>query len=544
FAALIGVIVRVSRNEIDRSALRVSRILLALAALVVVAYILGVAGAPFPAQARRGLSAWLLLVDQLAFLWAATVAVRVLGVRYVATMAAVGAVAAAGIGVYERISETSYARWWFHDQFDPRLTSSQKLQRRGTNLRSRATADFALQYAWVLAMFMPLVFVLFMRTKRVVLGLLLPGVMLLALYLSVTRSAYVGVAIGSLAVLFFSRGDRRILAPMLIAGVLATFFWFGTSAARDPYAAAEPESIDSRSRRLEAISDELSAKPLTGIGLDGLTARNVLSTDLAYLQIYAGAGVIGLALLGGALVTSASTAASAAFLNDHEDSLLAAAVLGGIVSGGVAAFSFDSLSGAFSSWTLWLLGALAIGLSEVAVTRRERAPVETRAGPSLWRVALPVAGVVAGLAVWSAAPTHVAMQLRFFTLVPAYLERDAPAVHDDFVGRLIINATCDSTEARLGTSVEFRCRDPLTDGPGTGLVRIEGKTRERVLAAANTFEGVAFQVHPNTLVKTKSAPKEGKSTAARTAPVYLGIAGAELALLAPWPRRRRSPETA
>jgi len=281
---------------------------------------------------------------------------------------------------------------------------------------------------------------------------------------------------------------------------------------------------------------------LTGIGLDGLEARNITSTDTAYLQLYAGAGIIGLALLGGAFLASASNAAGAAFLNDDDDSLLAAAVLGGIVSGGVAAFSFDSLSGAFSSWNLWLLGALAIGLSEMSASRRALSSVDTRAGPSLWRVALPVAGVVAGIAVWSAAPTHVAMKLRFFTLVPAYLERDAVAVNDGHVGRLIINSTCEAAEARIGDAADLTCRDPLTDGPGTGLVRIEAPTRARVLAAATRFEQVAFEVHPNTLVKSAAAPKEGKPTAARTAPVYLGIAGAELALLAPVLRRRRSPE--
>src|SRR5206468_528279 len=99
-------------------------------------------------------------------------------------------------------------------------------------------------------------------------------------------------------------------------------------------------------------------KPYTGVGLDGLEKRGVLSTDTAYLQLYAATGTIGISLLAGALAAAACAACAAALYNDHEDALLAAAVLGGLVSGAIAAFSFDSLSGAFASWNIWLLAAI------------------------------------------------------------------------------------------------------------------------------------------------------------------------------------------
>ena len=537
-AAVLGILARVGRGEIDRSAIRWSRVLLALGLFVVVAYVIGVATAPYPADARRGLSQWLLLLDQMAFLWVATVAVRVLGVRWVAGCAAIGALTVTGIGIAEHFTKTSYARWWYHDQLTTGLVPANPLQPRGAKLRSRATADFALQYGWVLMYFFPMVFVLAIR-KRPILGLAAPFLMVVALYFSITRSAYAGLGAGALALVIFARGDRRVLAPIFAGAVVVGFLYFATTGVRDPYAAANPDSVESRERRIEKISDELSTRPLTGVGLDGLAARGITSTDTSYLQMYAGTGAIGFTLLGGALLAALCTACGGGLHNKHEDAVLAAAVVGGIASAGIAAFSFDSLSGAFASWNLWLLAAMGVGLSELAAVRRER----SRA-PQVWklsplRLALPVGGLLVGLTVFGATPVHSAQQVRFFTLVPKYLERNGRTIHDDYVGRLIINATCESAESHIDDTVGFNCRDPFTDGPGTGLVRFESRHRSDVIDARNTFERIALDVHQNTEFKTVGAIKEGKPTPARVAPIVGAIAGAELALLVPAFRWRR-----
>jgi hypothetical protein len=535
-AAAAGIVRRVGDRQLDVGALRPSRVLLALAAFVVAAYALGVAGAPLPSRAERAVLGWWLLADQLLFLWVATVAVRALGARQVARVVAALAVTVAVIGIAERYLGTSYARWWFEGQRGTSPVAGQTLELRGSQQRVRATAEFALQYAWVLAFFLPLVSVLALRARRAV-ALLAPALMALALVFSISRSAYAGLGASAVALLLFAPRNRRLIAALAAAGIVAAFLYLGTSAVREPYSAASPDSVASRERRLELVTGALAPEPWFGIGLDGLEARGITSTDSHYLLVYAGVGVLGLALLVGALGTAIGTAGAAARHSDDEDAPLAAAVLGGVVSGGIAAFSFDSLSGPFSSWTLWLLAAMAVGLSEQAAARLSAGVPGSSSRRSPWRLALPLVGCAAGLALVAATPTHAAVHLRMFVLDAEYLVRGSP--NDAFVGRLIINSTCQAAEEALGPQVTLDCRDPQNLGPGTASVRIEAADLAELAVAQERFVGLVPRVHRHSTVEAVGAPRLGRPTWARTAPLWAAVLAAEAALLVPPLRPRR-----
>lgn len=533
WAAAVGIVLRVRRRELDVSALRPSRTLIALAGFVVVAYTLGVAAAPLPSRDQSAFTLWLLVVDQLLFLWVATVAVRAFGVRWVAQVAATLAVAVAVIGIAEHYLGTSYARWWFRGQADTPI-GGQVLERRGHQQRVRGTGEFALQYAWVLGFFLPIVSVLAIRARHIV-ALAAPAVMGAGLVFAVTRSSYAGLATSAVILLVFARGDRRLLSAMLAAGVLAGFLYFGTSAVREPYEAADPESVNIRERRLSIITEELAPDPWFGIGLDGLHLRGIDSTDTTYLLVYAGAGVVGVTLLVGFFATAALTAGAGAVGTDDEDAALAAAVLGGVVSGVIAAFAFDSLSGPFSSWNLLLVVAMGVGLSERAALHAPSSP--SRIGPSAWRLAIPLAGLAAGLVVAAVVPTHTAVRLRVFALLPRYMVTGSP--NDAFVGRIIIDSTCAAAREALGPEIVLDCRDPLNLGPGTGSVRIEARTRAEADQAQAAFERLVPEIHANTQLQVIDGPRTGIPTWARTAPATATILATEAALLVPPLRLRR-----
>jgi hypothetical protein len=542
WAACAGLLVRAATGEIDRLHLRPSRALVALGLFVGLAYVVGVAGGPYPSQSQRAFELWLLLFDQLLFLWAATVVVRVLGVRVVARYAAVAVVFAACIAVLERWTGGSYAHWWFRHQTKFGIAGG-RLETRGGTVRVRAAGDFALQFAWVLAFFMPLVGLLALRARRLV-ALAAPCIVMLAIVLTITRSVFAGLLAGALCLLLFARGDRRVIGAVFAVFIVAGAVYLSSAAVRHPYQAADPESETVRTRRLSILTNELTHHTWTGFGLDGATERGIDSTDSALLGTYAGTGVVGVAALAGALATAVFTVVAAGALGSREDGPLAGALAGGLVAGGLAMFAFDSLSGPLPSWSLWLFAALGVGLYEEVMAARDE-PLRPRAVKlSPRRMMLPLFGLGLGAVVAVATPTHVAAQLSMFTLSPSYLTQTETG-HADFVGRVLVQATCDSARSALDVSahVQFDCFDPLQAGPGTGLVRVQARTRKELQRAQTTFIAVAKRVHGATRIAVVSPATKARPTWARTAPVTSTLVFAELALLLPAIRFRRRGTT-
>ena len=158
---------------------------------------------------------------------------------------------------------------------------------------------------------------------------------------------------------------------------------------------------------------------------------------------------------------------------------------------------------------------------------------------------LPVAGLVGGLVVFLVAPTHVAIEGRFFTLSSQYLSKSKKA-NDDYIGRILVETVCDVGGRAIGPDVKLDCFDPLKFGPGTGVARLEADNREQLRAAFFRFGGAVKRV-PNTrmtVISRQPAPV-ARPTWARTAPVVGLLLGLETALLLPafrlpGTRRRKS----
>ena len=537
WAACAGIFVRAAAGEIDYVHLRPSRALVAVGLFVAVSYVVGVAGGPFPSQSERAFELWLLLLDQLLFLWAVTVAVRVLGVRFVAVCAAAAVVVVAGIAVAERVTGGSYAHFWFRHQLKFNI-GGQRLESRGGSVRVRASGEYALQFAWVLVYFMPLLGVLALRAKRLV-ALAAPCVVMMAIVFTVTRSVFAGLGLGALCLVLFARGDRRVLGAVFAVALVAGAVYLSSGAVRHPYQAADPESAAVRTRRLSILTTELTHHAWTGTGLDGATQRGIVSTDSALLGTYSGTGVIGVAALVGALLTAGFTVVAAGALGKPEDGPLAGALLGGLVAGGLGMFAFDSLSGPLPAWNLWLFAALGVGLYEEVMAARDE-PLRPRLVKlSPRRLILPAFGLGLGAIVAVVTPTHVAAQFEMFTLSPTFLTKTDNG-HADFIGRVLVQATCDAARGALtGSGVGLDCFDPLQAGPGTGLVRLEARNTSDLRRAELTFVGIAKRVHSGTRVAAVSPAVKARPTWARTAPVTSTLLFGELALLLPSIRFRR-----
>src|SRR5207244_5336372 len=122
------------------------------------------------------------------------------------------------------------------------------------------------------------------------------------------------------------------------------------------------------------------------------------------------------------------------------------------------------------------------------------------------RLMLPVVGLACGTIAYVAAPTHVALQLRIFTLNANYLATTA-STHTDFVGRVLVQATCDAARVALeGAPVHLDCFDPLRSGPGTGVVRLEARSAKDLAGAQTTFTQIAQRVHRQTRITYASLP--------------------------------------
>ncbi|MDP1793864.1 MAG: hypothetical protein Q8K63_06965 [Acidimicrobiales bacterium] len=530
WTAALSVFARINRGEVAPSSIRPTRVMTALTIFVVLAYLLGVARGPFPSRPEVAFDLWLLIADQLLFLWVATVAVRTLGVVPIARMAVMAVGLASIIAIGERITHASYAHYWF--QGSPKLViAAQKLELRGSSVRVRGAADFALEFAWVLAYFMPFAGLFAIRAKRLV-AFVVPLLIAVAMILTVTRSAFAGLGLGALMLAITARGNRRLLAALGVAGLLALVLYTSANAVRQPYQSADPESERVRARRLVLVTQEMAPRPWLGVGLDGLIQRGIKGTDNAALGMYAAVGVIGLGALAAAVGSAVATASYGAFKGDEELAPVAGAVLGGLGAGVLGMFAFDTFSAPITSWNFWLLAALGVGLyEEVRVRGGTVAPRPVRLTRD--RLAVPLAGLVLGLSIFLLAPKHVAAEIRFFTLSGKYLSQSKKA-NDDYIGRVLVETVCDVGTRAVGSTIKVDCFDPLNFGPGTGVVRLQADSRDELRTALFRFGAAARRVPNTELTVTSPVPAPvSRPTWARTAPVVGLLLGAELALLLP-----------
>ncbi|MHB8465895.1 MAG: O-antigen ligase family protein [Acidimicrobiales bacterium] len=571
WASTAGLVGRAATGAVAWSALRPGRVHLALGGFVVMAYVVGVSLAPWPADFHAGINQWLLMVDQLLFLWCAVAFARILGVRWVATVAVLFACADAAVGVGERLTSASYAHWWYAHARPlpiPSIAGPLELRTIGGSVRVRGNAEFALQYGWVLAMVTPLACALAIEVTS--LGTLVrwataardhaapstrwliwaaPPLLIVATMLSVSRSVFVGLGLAAVVWLVATRFDRRVAVVVAGAGLIALALVVGVPSLRHPYHGAVPDSIESRVRRQQLVAAAVIRRPYTGVGLAGLVTYGIHGTDSMYVQTYGTLGVVGLVGLVAALVTPVVVGIRGAL---RRRGLIAAGAAAGVAAGIVAAGAFDSLSGPTSSWTLWLLAAIAVVAAEQAATP---GPTGARRSPerrsiagsdaTVWgaaarvapaarsvsasRLLVPIAGVALGLLAASTVGPRSTVVSDFVSLDARHL---APAGGGAaFAAAVSATTICEQgRQAVAAMPVSVVC---LTHpSVGLGYLVMSGADRATVAAALARFDAAATEVAAP-YARTALDRFDYRSTPLRTAPVWLGLGGALLVLLLP-----------
>lgn len=527
----VGLVRRAFRGEVPQDALRPTLVHVALVAWAGLAFVVGVLYGDRDVPVLVAVDSWLFVFDQFAFFTVVITAVRAIGdIPWVARVVGGIVVLAAGIAVAEHFTGSSYGRWFFANaeaQTPP--PGSFPLETRGTQVRVRAAADFALAYAWSAVIMFPLVLAVASSVRRRI-AVVLPGVVLLSVVWSYSRSAYAGLGAVLFVVLVGSRFHRRIAAFVVLGGLAALLTLGYQQVVRSTFDAPDTTgSTEVREERLPAVLDIPQARPYLGVGLAGLASRGIESTDASFLLTYAELGAIGLSAFALVIVIALRRVAPALRAPPGVERLVGVAALAGVLAGLIGAFAYDGFH-VGSARPFWLLGALGVAVAE-------RVPARAPLAFPRYRLLLPLAGVLAGVWLFGWWTPRAAATFKFTALRTSDVVISQGDI--DFVGRLMINSACTSMRiaALSHPDVTFNCYD-LRTFAGLGQFRIEARD-------ARTLEAVFFS-----LSRAGSAVRgfypylvridhETVPTWVRTAPLGGGAAGLGLALLLPRIRLRR-----
>jgi hypothetical protein len=533
-AFAVGLIVRVRRGEVPLDALRPTFVLLPLAVFLGVALALGVAWPNPDVPFRASIHLWLSLLDQALLLVVVLAVTRTVGPARVARLIAGLVVITAVIALWERVVGSSWSSLWFHAQRGS--DSAVDLATRGGASRARVGAAFSLEYGWVTAILVPLVAAVALYSRRLFVRLA-PALVVAAVVGSVSRSPVAGCAVAAMVLVAGVRFDLRLRLALLTGAAVALLLAVFAPSLSAPFSSAgHTNSASIRIDRLPAIMQAVAPRPYLGLGLGGLATRGIPSVDNGYVLLYAELGIFGLLAWLAVLATALRAGLGALRAPSGSLRAIGAACLAGLVILPFAGASYDLTNTSQSTWALWVLAALAVGVSEASPR-----PVETTRRRWADRALVPVAGFTVGALVLALTPSHSSATYRFESIGPYWVA--AANSLQPFSGRVLANSACDIM-ARAprpgGVSVDCRRMD-LTQpaSEGMGEVRIQAGSAEEVRAAEVGILGRAKSVIPGLQTFSLGGIESGRPTWARTAPAWLAVSGLIIALLAPRRRRRQ-----
>jgi hypothetical protein len=526
-------------GTLPASALRATRVHLALGVFLLVSLVVGVLIAVDAGEVTPSVGRLVDLLDQLGYFVVCLALIRhIADLRLVLAAAAVGVVLAGAGGIVEHITGDSWGHFLFSKIPAQQLsTAAFPLGNRDGTLRVRVGGEFALQYAWMVAMLLPvLAGAALVCTRRVArgFGLALVGgtVAMLAVYWSFARTA---LAAGVLALAAFALLSRQrllvVAAGLGMVGAAALYLTVPT-VARHLDASADTGSIDVRVFRLAPFMDTVSYHPLRGLGLGGLLKGGFRVSDNAFLLSYVELGAIGVVMLVLVLAVAVAESLRPLWSQGIQERVLGAAAAVGVLAYVASAMTYDAFSLIQGTHVLWFLVAFSIVLGERALEPRRLLPVR-----AAW-VRASVAGAI-GLAVaggvYALAPQHTAERLILTSLPQVIDTRPGDALVD---GARAIKTACGTAFAIALPDVDLDCTD-LSSAPGLARLRVQAPTIDVVREAVATY-GEAFRTTanlPGARLLSEGPARSGKSSWVRTAPVWLPVGLAGLALLLP--RRRR-----
>lgn len=534
-AAMVGLAWRLASGRTPFSVLRPTPVHLALALYAVVALVVGVGAAAPTTPVLASLLGWAGVAEQALVFVVALAWMRSLPSPWDAARILAGAAAfLAVLAVIEQTVGWGWGQWWFADLPSQQATdAARRLGRRAGETRIRTSSEFALEFGWVAVALLPLLLAVAADARRKLFLAAAGAAVLLALasYWSVTRSATAALGVVVLGFVVLA-ADRRV-TTLAALGVIATIVTLVlVPSLLDPLTVdADLGAIQVRSQRLPEILGLAAERPWTGLGFSGLDPFGFPTTDSSYLLAYTELGVVGLSVLVGLLVVAVAQVARGLETTRDGRRLVTAALVGmlALLAGAWAYDAFSVLQSARLFWLLAALGTVAAEHVGAGATARPRW--------SSYRAAVPVGAVLGGLIVAAASTGPATTTYRFETLSPL----DESALFDPVgFGEERISSTCTLLAIRFqrepGATV--RCRD-LHLGAGIGEVRLEGPSPDAVgMLADDVAERFGDRLDWFEMVLAEPVDS-GMPTPWRTAPVWAGLVGLEVAILAPDVLRRR-----
>jgi len=499
-----------------------------------VALVLGVATAAPGTDTTEASHLWVTLASMLGFFVVVLALVRAIAddgwvLRVVAVVFAV----AAGIALVEYVTGSSWNSFLYGGHPTGTVEAEPLSQRLGRT-RVRGPSAFSLAFAWLLVGALLAAIATGMRaigrTGRGV-ALVVVGLLGLAGYFTYSRSVVVPVAVILVAIPFLTRRRRLFVVTGAAVIVVAAAYALTPALGHHFSPSADQGSIDVRFQRMPLLFAQLASHAYTGLGLGGLTAIGLPSTDATYLLIYGSLGMIGVAVLATLQITALVVSGRALLTADQGRRDIAAACFLGVVALTGAGFAFDAVSVVQVQDLLWLFVAVAIAASE-----RDRGPIRWLARPSVPRLIALGAATAAGFVAAAGAPTTIAGTVVFGT-APA---KAALTADTSYVGFVTVNSICDlvKAEKHLDTATTVRC-DHFLRTPGQGQLRIEAPDVTRAKGALSGVTAAIYSYPQLRGFRLADEPRfeKAKPTALRTAPVWMPLLiGIGLVLL---PEERR-----
>jgi hypothetical protein len=414
-------------------------------------------------------------------------------------------------------------------------TASHVLETRAGHVRVRSSAEFALAYAWLAVMVLPLLTAMILRWKRwFISGIPLMALTLAAIYWTYARSAAAAVPVVFvlLAILLLQR--RAILLASASVLASAALYFFVSAIQNHLSLETDVGSVGVRFQRLPPILDAVSHHSYLGLGIGGLQTIGVSTTDNFYLYAYGDTGAVGAAILLVVCLTGLMQSARGMLLADTSRRTLVVACFLGFLAFLVSGLLEDALLLSQPAQLAMLLLALATATAE---------PELGTALMPKWSfkriVFFAGAGALAGLVALLIAPVTVSQQRIFSTVSPLRTVGQYDAVTS---GRLLIATVC-----RVASNMEPSMRDVdiscLDDygAAGVGTMRISSPSSEQTLRAYDQITATLRQISYLTYFETypKGPPISARASLWRTAPASGAALGAAIGFVAPLPLRRR-----
>jgi hypothetical protein len=525
-------------GSVERASLRTTRVHAVLGVVVAASLVIGLGGADDGEPLRLALGRIFDLLDQGAIY---AVFLALLRQQPDLRRAMRPAVVAVGCGCLvagiEYATKQSLGEFLFRDLPSQIGTpASFPLGQRSGQVRVRAGAEFALQFAWLVVMMLPLMAAVGMSARRRprAMALLAVAVGVLTVYASFTRTALAASVAVLVVAALLSRQRAMVVLGLGTAALAGVLYVLVPPVSRHLDVSSDSGSVQVRQLRLPPILDVVSFHPLRGLGLGGLGASGYRVTDNAYLLHYVELGALGVLLLVLVMVAALVEAVRAVRVSAPQDRLLAAAAVAGVLAYVASAATYDAFTLLPGPHLLWFLVALA-----VTITERNAAPRRPVDFPLLVTTAVTagLVGLAAGLLVYVLTPAHDG-QRYVLTTLPVEVDN---RLGDDYAdGERAVTTACAGLLSMHLSHVRLDCQDPKT-AAGVAEVRIAAPNRFALESAGSTYVTALRRSFglPDARFFPKGPARRGRPSWAGTAPAWGPPAAVAVLLLVGIPRRRR-----